>query len=149
MAQRFVQQLRRDLVLCGSRRMLGASLGRRAQHARARSEREGEVHRLDARPPLQVVRLHQAIRLTSDPVAKRKLAERALELAQEAEAIADLLLDVEALHASVAHYRHMLADAENISKQRILTHVLQRAEDKLEQMSRHQQPPKPHRLAVA
>src|SRR5947207_15771719 len=99
----------------------------------------------------EVVRLHRAIRLTLDPVAKRELAERALELAQEAEAIADLPADVEALHASVAHYRHMLADAKNMSKQRILTHVLQRAEDKLEQMSRsrHQQPPKPHRLAVA
>ena len=97
----------------------------------------------------EVVRLHRAIRLTLDPVAKRELAERALEFAQEAEAIANLPADVEALHASVAHYRHMLADAKNISKQRILTHVLQRAEDKLEQMSRHQQPPKPHRLAVA
>ena len=97
----------------------------------------------------EVVRLHQAIRLTLDPVAKQKLAERALELAQEAEAIADLPADVEALHASVAHYRYMLADAENISKQRALKHVLQRAEDKLEQMSRHQQSPKPHRLAVA
>ena len=63
----------------------------------------------------EVARLHQAIRLTVDPVAKRKLAERALELAQEAEAIADLPADVEALHASVAHYRHMLADAENIN----------------------------------
>ena len=97
----------------------------------------------------EVVRLHQAVRLTLDPVAKRKLAERALELAQEAEAIADLPADVEALLASVAHYRHMLADTENINKQRILTHVLQRAEDKLKQMSRHQLSPKPHRLAVA
>ena len=97
----------------------------------------------------EVVRLHQAVRLTLDPVAKRKLAERALELAQEAEAIADLPAAVEALHASVAHYRHTLANAENISKQRALKHVLQRAEDKLEQMSRLQQSPKPQRLAVA
>jgi hypothetical protein len=43
----------------------------------------------------------------------------------------------------------MLAEAESISKKQVLTHVLQRAEDKLEQMSRHQLPPKPHRLAVA
>ena len=97
----------------------------------------------------EVARLHQAMRLTSDPVAKRKLAERAVELAQEAEAIADLPADVEALHASVAHYRHMLANAENISKKQVLTHVLQRAEDKLEQMSRHQLPPKPHQRALA
>jgi hypothetical protein len=97
----------------------------------------------------EVARLHQAMRLTPDPVAKRKLAERAVELAQEAEAIADLPAEVEALHASVSHYRHMLADAENISKKRVLTHVLQRAEDKLEQVSRHQRPPKPHRGAVA
>jgi hypothetical protein len=97
----------------------------------------------------EVARLHQAMKLTLDPVAKRELAARALELAQEAEAIADLPADVEALHASIAHYRHMLADAENIGKQLILTHVLQRAEDKLEQMNRHQRPPKPHRLAVA
>jgi hypothetical protein len=74
---------------------------------------------------------------------------RAVELAQEAEAIADLPADLEALHASIAHYRHMLAEAENIGKQAILTHVLQRAEDKLEQMSRHQLPPKPHRRALA
>ena len=97
----------------------------------------------------EVARLHQAMKLTLDPVAKRELAARALELAQEAEAIADLPADVEALHASIAHYRHMLADAENISKNRVLTHVLQRAEDKLEQMSRHQRPPKPHERAVA
>ena len=97
----------------------------------------------------EVVRLHQAIRLTSDPVAKRKLAERALELAQEAEAIADLPLDVDSLNGAIAYYRRMLADAENAGTQRVLMHVLQRAKDKLEQMSSHQQPPKPHRLAVA
>ena len=97
----------------------------------------------------EVVRLHQAIRLTLDPVAKQKLAERALELAQEAEAIADLPLDVDSLQVTIAYYKRMLADAENAGTQRVLMHVLQRAEDKLEQMSRHQQPPKPYRLAVA
>ena len=97
----------------------------------------------------EVARLHQAMRLTSAPVAKRKLAERAVELAQEAEAIAGLPADVEALHASVAHYRHMLAEAESISKKQVLTHVLQRAEDKLKQISRHQLPLKPHRRALA
>jgi hypothetical protein len=97
----------------------------------------------------EVARLHQAMRLTLDPVAKRELAERALELAQEAEAIADLPADVEALHASVAHYRHMLADAKNITKLRILTHVLQRAEDKLQQISGNDVRPKPHRRAIA
>jgi hypothetical protein len=83
------------------------------------------------------------------PIDKQTLSARAFELAQEAEAIADLPADVEALHASVAHYRHMLADAENITKQRILTHVLQRAEDKLQQISGNDVRPKPHRRAVA
>src|SRR5947207_15100386 len=58
----------------------------------------------------EVVRLHQAMRTTSDPVARRKLAERAMELAQEAEAIADLPPDAEGLNGAIAHYRHMLAN---------------------------------------
>ena len=97
----------------------------------------------------EVVRLHQAMRTTSDPVARRKLAERAMELAQEAEAIADLPLDVDSLNGAIAYYRRMLADAGNAGTQRVLMHVLQRAEDKLQQLSSQQRTSRPHRLAVA
>jgi len=97
----------------------------------------------------EVVRLHQAMRTTSDPVARRKLAERAMELAQEDEAIADLPPDAEGLNGAIARYRHMLANADNPSKQQVLVHVLQRAEGKLQQLSSQQRTSRPHRLAVA
>src|SRR5205814_9865073 len=85
----------------------------------------------------EVVRLHQAMRTTSDPAARRKLAERAMELDQEAEAIADLPPDAEGLNGAIAHYRQ-LANADNPSKQQVLVHVLQRAEGKLQQLSSQQ-----------
>src|SRR2546423_4100620 len=90
----------------------------------------------------EVSRLHLMLWTTSDPAERQNLAARALELAQEAEAIADLPLDVDSLQATIAYYKRMLADAENAGTQRVLMHVLQRAEDKLERMSSHQQPPK-------
>jgi hypothetical protein len=98
----------------------------------------------------EVRRLHLTMRNTADPEQRRVLAGRALELAQEAEAIADLPSDVEGLHATIAHYHNKLAASGNAGKQRIiLAELLRDAEDKLEQISRRQRPPKPHRLAVA
>ena len=97
----------------------------------------------------EVGRLHQALRTTLDPVARRKLAERAMELAQEAEAIADLPSDAEGLNGAIAHYKYMLSDASNPSKQQMLVHVLQRAEGKLQQINSQQRTSRPHRLAVA
>ena len=97
----------------------------------------------------EVRRLHLKMQNTADPEQRRVLAGCALELAQEAEAIADLPLDdVESLQLSIAHYKRMLADAAHPIKQRVLMHVLQRAEGKLEQASsRHR--PRPHRVAAA
>ena len=96
----------------------------------------------------EVGRLHQALRTTLDPVARRKLAERAMELAQEAEAIADLPSDAEGLNGVIAHYKYMLSDASNPSKQQMLVQ-LQRAEGKLQQINSQQRTSRPHRLAVA
>ena len=70
-----------------------------------------------------------------------------MELAQEAEAIADLPSDAEGLNGAIAHYKHMLANADNPSKQQVLVHVLQRAEGKLQQISSQQRTSRPHRLA--
>src|SRR5262245_57252013 len=56
----------------------------------------------------EVRRLHQTIKTTLDVAAKRRLAARALELAQQAEAIANLPDDVEGLRVRIAQYRHML-----------------------------------------
>ena len=70
-----------------------------------------------------------------------------MELAQEAEAIADLPSDAEGLNGAMAHYKHMLANADNPSKQQVLVHVLQRAEGNLQQLSGQQRLARP--LAVA
>ena len=95
----------------------------------------------------EVSRLHLKIRNTTDPEQRRVLAGRAMELAQEAEAIADLPSDAEGLNGAIAHYKHMLANADNPSKEQVLVHVLQRAEGNLQQLSSRQRPPRP--LAVA
>jgi hypothetical protein len=85
----------------------------------------------------EVRRLHQTMRTTLDPVAKRKFAQQALELAQEAEAVASLPNDISDLHLTIAHYRHMLAGAENETRRRLIGEVLQRADDKLQQITRN------------
>ena len=96
----------------------------------------------------EVRRLHLKIRNTVDPEQRRSLAERAMELAQEAEAIANLPSDAEGLNEAIAHYKHTLASADNPSKQQVLVHVLQRADGKLQQLSSQQRTSRPHRLAV-
>jgi hypothetical protein len=97
----------------------------------------------------EVRRLHLMLRTTLDLVARRKLAEHAMELAQEAEAVANLPSDAEGLDGAITHYKHMLANADNPSKQQMLVHVLQRAEGKLQQLSSQQRTSRPHRLPVA
>jgi len=95
----------------------------------------------------EVRRLHQTIKTTLDLAAKRKLAERDLELAQEDEAIADLPSDVEGLHATIAHYKHMLGGADNETKRRLIGEVLKRADDKLRQADRKETQPRTRLVA--
>jgi len=95
----------------------------------------------------EVARLHQAIKTTLDLAAKRKLAKRALELAQEAEAIADLPSDVEGLHATIAHYKHMLGSADNETERRLIGEVLKRANDKRRQADRKETQPRTRLVA--
>ena len=79
----------------------------------------------------EVRRLHRAISTTLDPAQRRDDAERALELAQQAEIIESLPDDVEGLCVTIARYSNMLAATEDERKQRVLAQLLQDAEDKL------------------
>src|SRR5947208_11503077 len=88
----------------------------------------------------EVRRLHRAISTTLDPAQRRDEAERALELAQQAEIIERLPDDVEGLSVTIAHYTNMLAATEDGREQRILAQLLQDAEDKLRQVSRNERP---------
>jgi hypothetical protein len=83
----------------------------------------------------EVHRLHRAIRTTLDPAQRRDDAERALELAQQAEIIESLPDDVEGLWRSIAHYDNMLAATQDQRKRKILAQLLQDAEDKLRQIT--------------
>jgi hypothetical protein len=95
----------------------------------------------------EVSRLVDQIQRTKEVSLRQSLAARALELAQEAEAIASLPQDAEGLRLRIAQYRHMLARAESEPKQRVVAELLRDAEDKLRQVSGGQRPPRP--LAVA
>ena len=98
----------------------------------------------------EVRRLHRAISTTLDPAQRRDEAERALELAQQAEIIERLPDDVEGLWRSIAHYSNMLAASEDGREQQVLAQLLQDAEDKLRQVSRNDRPRQLRsRLAVA
>jgi len=97
----------------------------------------------------EVRRLHLKLRATLDPEEKRNLAARALELAQQAEAIASLPDDVEGLRVRIAQYKHMLDRADNEPKQRVVAQLLRDAERKLQRISNQQSPPRQHRSAVA
>jgi hypothetical protein len=96
-----------------------------------------------------VGRLLEEVQRTEDVALRRHLAARALEFAQQAEAIDSLPDDVEGLRLRIAKYRHMLDRAESEPKQRVVAQLLQDAEGKLRQIPSHQLPPKPHRLDVA
>jgi hypothetical protein len=82
----------------------------------------------------EVRRLHQTVRTSLDPALRKNLSERALGLAQQAEAIAGLPEDVEGLSITIAHYRRMLAGADNPAKRQLIGEVLQHAEHKLRQV---------------
>jgi len=83
----------------------------------------------------EVYRLHRTISTTLDPAQRRDIAERAFELAQQAELIASLPSDVEGLWRSIAHYDNMLAATEDRRKRQVLAQLLQDAEDKLRQIA--------------
>ena len=97
----------------------------------------------------EVRRLHLVLKTTLDPMQKRDLAARALELAQQAEAIASLPDDVEGLRVRIAQYRHMLDRADNEPKQRVVAQLLREAEGKLQRISNQQLLPRHQRPAVA
>src|SRR5215472_14057568 len=97
----------------------------------------------------EVRRLHLMIRSTVDAAQRQNLAARALELAQQAEAIASLPHDVEGLRVRIAQYRHMLDRADTEPKQRVVAQLLRDAEEKLQQVSRQQRPPRPYRVVAA
>ena len=97
----------------------------------------------------EVSRLHLMLWTTSDPAERQNLAARALEFAQEAEAIASFPNDVEGLCVRIAQYRHMLAGAGSEPKQRVVAQLLRDAEGKLQRISATHSLPRQHRLAVA
>jgi hypothetical protein len=66
---------------------------------------------------------------------RQSLAARALELAQQAEAIESLPDDAEGLQVRIAQYRYMLDGAESEPKQRVVAELLRDAESKSRQIS--------------
>ena len=95
----------------------------------------------------EVRRLHRAISTTLDPAQRRDDAERALELAQQAEIIESLSDDVEGLWRSIAHYDNMLAATQGQRKRQVLAQLLQDAEDKFQQISSPKRLPRQRRVA--
>ena len=97
----------------------------------------------------EVSRLLEEVKRSRDVSLGQNLTARALELAQQAEAIASFPNDVEGLCVRIAQYRHMLAGAGSEPKQRVVAQLLRDAEDKFEKISSRQQPSRPHRVAAA
>ena len=104
-------------------------------------------HAIPRRARAEVNRLVDQIQRTEEVTLRQNLAARALELAQEAEAIASFPNDVEGLCVRIAQYRHMLAGAGSEPKQRVVAQLLRDAEGKLQRISGTHS--LPHRLAVA
>src|SRR5437762_13674976 len=95
----------------------------------------------------EVSRLLDEAKRSRDVSLRQNLTARALELAQQAEAIASFPNDVEGLCVRIAQYRHMLAGAGSEPKQRVVTQLPRTAESKQQQISRtHSQP---HKYALA
>lgn len=97
----------------------------------------------------EVCRLVDEAKRSCDTTVKQTLAARALELAQEAEAIASLPDDVESLCVRIAQYEHMLDRAGSEPKQRVVAQLLRDAEDKLKQIRSQQRAPRPYRVVAA
>ena len=97
----------------------------------------------------EVSRLLYQAQTTEDLTLRNKLAARALELAQEAEAIASLPKDAEGLRLRIAQYRHMLRGSDSEPKQRVVAQLLRDAQGRLQQISGNDRLPRQHRPAVA
>ena len=97
----------------------------------------------------EVHRLLDEAKRSRDASVRHTLAGRALELAQQAEAIESLPDDVEGLGVRVAQYRYMLDRTDSEPKQRVVAQLLRDAEDKLQRVRNQQRPPRPHRVAAA
>ena len=97
----------------------------------------------------EVSRLIDQIQRTKDVSLRQSLAARAMELAQQAEAIASFPDDPEGLRVRIAQYRYMLDRIDNEPKQRVVAQLLRDAENKLQQISSQQRPPRPRRVAAA
>ena len=93
----------------------------------------------------EVRRLREAISDISDPGLKHELAERALQLAQQAQEIAQLPEDPEMLRANINRYRRILADTAGQLHKKILRELLQLAEERLQRVSKEPR----HPLAIA
>ena len=83
----------------------------------------------------RVCQLLDETKTARDVTVRQRLAGQALELAQEAEAIASLPDDVEGLCVRIAQYRYMLDGSDREPKQRVVAPPLQDAEDKLRQVN--------------
>jgi hypothetical protein len=81
---------------------------------------------------VEAQRLREAAQNITDPATKRALAARALELAQQAEAIANSREHPEIIRANIERYRRMLAaDPPTKDQKRIIEAMLQDAEEML------------------
>lgn len=79
---------------------------------------------------LEARRLRETVDKISDPALKRELAERALELAERAEAIERAQEDPEIVRANIVRYRSMLAAGiADENQKRIVEEMLRDAEE--------------------
>ena len=76
-------------------------------------------------------RLRDAVRTLSDPVLKRQLAGRAVELATQAEIIERSSLSAKALRQSIARYRAMLMTGIDDGQRQIVREMLDDLEELL------------------
>ena len=97
----------------------------------------------------EVYRLIDEAKRSRDTTVRQTLAARALELAQEAEAIASLPNDTEGLRLRIAQYKYMHAGTGSEPKQRVVAQLLRDAEDRLQQISNQPRAPRPHRVVAA
>ena len=96
----------------------------------------------------EACRLLDEAKRSSNVTVRQTLAARALEFAQQAEAIASLPDDVEGLRIRIAQYKHMLDRAGSEPKQRVVAELLRDAEGKLQQVTGQQRTPT-RRVAAA
>ena len=84
----------------------------------------------------EVRRLQEAISNITDPALKQELAARALQLSQEAEAIARMGGDPRIVQANIDRYRRMLAAGiDDEAQKQIVEELLRYAEERLKDIS--------------